>query len=108
MAIYKNAINFCYWNIGGLFTKNINKTNDTHFLKEIQDYDIVILAETHVGYDTSVVIENFNYFPVCRDISTNGRYYGGLAILRKNSLKEHIKILPSTCKDYQWLKFDKK
>jgi len=74
MTVYKNSINFCYWNIGGLYTHNTNKSDDVHFIKEIQNYDIVILAETHIGYNTPVVIENFNYFPVCRDMATNGRY----------------------------------
>ena len=108
MTIYKNSINFCYWNIGGLNTHNTSKLTDHSFIKAIQEYDVVILAETHIGYNTPVFIEKFNYFPVCRDISSNGRYYGGLAILRKKELKDHIKILPTECKDYQWLKFDKK
>lgn len=56
-------------------------------LSKKYSYDIVILAETHIGFDTPVIIENFNYFPVCRDMATNGRYYGGLAIFRKKYAK---------------------
>jgi hypothetical protein len=63
--------------------------------------------ESCIGYNTPV-IENSIYFPLCRDKATHGRYYGGLAILRENMIKEYIKILPTTCKDYQWFKFDKK
>ena len=78
---------------------------DDHFLskkyKEIQEFDVVILAETHIGYDIPVFIEHFTYFPVCRDVSSNGRYYGGLAIYKKEGIER-------TCKDYQWIKFDKK
>ena len=62
------------------------------FIKEIQEFDVVILAETHIGYDIPVFIEHFTYFPLCRDVSSNGRYYVGLAILRKTELKEHVKI----------------
>lgn len=107
MSIYNNSIKFCYWNIGGLNTHKLNKIEDNSFIKEIQQYDVVILAETHIGYNSPIVIEHFNYFPVCREISSNGRHYGGLAILRKNYLKNYIKILPTSCKDYQWLRFDK-
>lgn len=32
-----------------------------------------------------------------QDITSNGRYYGGLAILRRKEFKDHIKVLPSTC-----------
>ena len=32
---------------------------------------------------------------------------GGLGIFRKISIKDHIKILPSTLKDFQWIKFEK-
>ena len=60
--------------------------------KEIKEYDVVILAEAHIGYNIPVFIEHFTYFPVCRDVSSNGRYYGGLAILREKELKEHVKI----------------
>jgi hypothetical protein len=40
-------------------------------------------------------------------VSSNGRYYGGLGIFRKISIRDHIKILPSTLKDFQWIKFEK-
>ena len=90
MTIYNNSIKFCYWNIGGINEHGTNKLDDHFFIKEIQEYDVVILAETHIGYNIPVIIEHFTYFPVCRDISSNGRYYGGLAIL-----KLHLAYLPN-------------
>lgn len=81
--------------------KTRNKLDDLFFIKEIQEYDVVILAETRIGYSIPVFVEQFNCFSVCRDITSNGRYYGGLAILRRKEFKDHIKILPTTCKDYQ-------
>jgi hypothetical protein len=33
--------------------------------------------------------------------------HSGLGIFRKISIKDHIKILPSTLKDFQWIKFEK-
>lgn len=70
-------LRFCFWNVGGLH----DKLEDDLFLSEIKQHDIVMLAETHVGYDKRVSVEGFHYFPVCRARSANNRYYGGLAIL---------------------------
>ena len=100
-------ISFCVWNVGGLVSKSYNKVNDENFIKEIRDYDIVLLTETHLGYNSQVNIENFKYFPVCRPQSANTRFYGGLGILIKNSIRQGVKILTNTNKDYQWLKLDK-
>lgn len=91
--VYKNSIKICCWNIGGIFTQGENKLNDKLFLKEIKDYDLIILSETHVGYNTYLFIDGFTYFPVCRDMSANGRFYGGIGIFRRNCIKEHIKLL---------------
>jgi hypothetical protein len=41
-----------------------------------------------------VNIPGYRYFPICRDQSKNGRYFGGLAILYKDELKPGIKLLP--------------
>ncbi|CAG2245367.1 unnamed protein product [Mytilus edulis] len=100
-------ITFCVWNIGGLISKHHDKITDPLFLQEIRNYDVVLLTETHVGYNTTVNIEGFNYYPICRPQSTNSRYYGGLGILVKYEVRKGIKILTNTCKDYQWLQFDK-
>ena len=43
-------LKLCYWNVGGLKSKVIDKSNDPHFIDEIKRFDIVMLAETHVGY----------------------------------------------------------
>ena len=55
MTIYNNYIKFCYWNIGG---KSVHGTNlmITFFIKEIQEFDVVIIAETHIGYYIPVFI----------------------------------------------------
>ncbi|VDH89489.1 Hypothetical predicted protein [Mytilus galloprovincialis] len=37
----------------------------------------------------------------------NNRHFGGLAILRKPSLKQHVKILKSSIPDFQWVKLEK-
>ncbi len=103
----RNNLRMCYWNIGGAYTQGINKLDDKLFLQEIEEYDLVILAETHVGNSINFNIPGCSYYPVCRPISSNGRYYGGLGIFRNTAIKNYVKILPSSSHDYQWIKFDK-
>ena len=83
-------IKLCFRNIGGLKSKTHNKLSDPIFLQHIFKHDIILLAETHVGYEEAVNIPGYHYFPKCRDQSKNGRYVGGLAILYKNELKPGI------------------
>jgi hypothetical protein len=48
------SIKICFWNTGGLKSKSNDKTSDPIFLKEIEKYELVFLAETHVGYNTDI------------------------------------------------------
>jgi hypothetical protein len=100
-------LSFCVWNVGGLISKSYNKIQDENFIKEIKDYDIVLLTETHLGYNSHINIENVKYYPICRSKFSKARFYGGLGILNKNNLRPGVKILMNTNKDYQWLKLDK-
>jgi hypothetical protein len=45
---------------------------------KLKEFDIVLLSETHVGYETTVDVENFFYYSFCRQKSKNNRYFGGL------------------------------
>jgi hypothetical protein len=49
-------IKLCFWNIGGLKSKTHNKLSDPIFLQHIFKHDIILLAETHVGYGEAVNI----------------------------------------------------
>ena len=96
-------LRFCFWNVGGLRAK----LEDDLFLSEVKQYDIILVAETHIGYDKKISVEGFHYFPVCRAKSANGRYYGGLAILTSLKIRPHVSFLQTTSTEYQWMKFDK-
>jgi hypothetical protein len=72
----------------------LDKSQDPDFLHEITDFDLVFLAETHVGHGDNISFPNFRYFPICREKSKNGRHFGGLGILYKPSLKLGIKFYP--------------
>ena len=97
-------LKFCFWNIGGLK----NKLEDNLFLSEIEENDIVLLAETHIGYNQKIKItlEDSHCFQVCRPASGNGRFYGGLAVLIKSHIRPHVSMLKNTSKDFQRLKFE--
>lgn len=92
---------------GGQKSNNNNEVNDPCFLHQIGKHDIILLAEIHVGYDTSINIPGYLYFPMCRTRSKNGRYFGGLAVIYKAELKPGIKILPITNIHFHWFKLDK-
>ena len=49
-------------------------------------------------------MKDFQHIPVCRPISSNNRYYGGLAILIRKSIRNGIKILKNTSSEFQWIK----
>ena len=57
----------------------MNKLEDNLFLSEIKENDIVLSAETNIGYNQKITLEDFHCFQVCRPASGNGRFYGGLA-----------------------------
>ena len=70
----------------------------------MSSYDIVFLSETHTGFDTPIDIEAFQHVQICRPISTNNRYYGGLALLIRKTLHNGIQILKNSSSEFQWVK----
>ena len=58
----------------------IDKSSDKLFIDQVKSHDVVLLTETHIGYDTHLEIENFLYYPICREKSSNQRFFGGLGI----------------------------
>ena len=62
-------ISFCSWNVGGLITEKGNKLQDQNFIDQIKESDIALLSEIHVGYETTVDVENFFYYPFCRQVA---------------------------------------
>lgn len=101
------GLDICFLNVGGLKSKNHDKTKDDIFLKSISAHDIILLAETHMGYNDSVSIEGYHYFQVCRPVSRNNRYFGGIAILSKISIKNGVKILPIKNTNFHWIQLKK-
>ena len=103
----RTSLNICSWNVGGLLSEHYNKTTDKDFLAEFNNFDIVLLTETHVGYEHKIHFVDFNYYPFCRHKSRNNRYFGGLGILIRKGIKKGIKILNDGTSEYQWIKLCK-
>ena len=49
-------LSICSWNVGGLISENHNKTKDPLFINHIKEYDLILLTETHLGYENIVDI----------------------------------------------------
>ena len=101
------GLNICFLNVGGLKSKTHDKTKDDIFLRSISAHDVILLAETHIGYNDHVSIEGYHFFQVCRPISRNNRYFGGIAILSKSSIKDGVKILPISNTNFHWIQLKK-
>lgn len=109
MVTFKSSsfLSICSWNVGGLISKSYNKLEDPEFIKQINSYDIAFLSETHTGFETHIGLDGFQHIQVCRPVSRNNRYYGGLAILIRKPLRSGIKVLKNTSSEYQWIKLMK-
>jgi hypothetical protein len=44
-----SALKMGLWNVGGLISKQFNKTTDPEFLRKIDNFDLLFLVETHLG-----------------------------------------------------------
>lgn len=103
----RTDLSMCFWNIGGLYSHGDYKLDDDLFLKQLTQHDIIFLAETHVSKNHTASLTGYHYFPVCREISSNGNVYGGLAVISKLDIKPHISILPNKHTEIQWIVLDK-
>ena len=108
-SLVYSSIRMGFWNVGGLLSKTYNKMTDATFLNQIEKFDIIFLAETHIGHELqNYKIGNYYSHFVCRSASKhNNRSFGGLAMLCKKEFKPHIKILKNTKADFQWIKLEK-
>ena len=100
-------LSFCVWNVGGLISNTQSKLDDPLFVETINKYDIILLTETHLGYNTIINLPGYHFYPICRNLSKNRRYFGGLGIFIRENIRPGIKLLENKCKEYQWLKLDK-
>jgi hypothetical protein len=91
-----------------MMTASQNKTKDKDCIEQFKNFDIVLLTETHVEYNTVISIHGFHYYPFCREKSSNNRFFGGLDILIKKNIRKGVALLQNSNTEYQWLKLKRK
>ena len=72
----------------------MNKLESPTFLDTLRLHDIICLQETHCGAAERPTdhILDFAPIPHCRKISSNNRYFGGMLLLVRKSIRKGIKI----------------
>ena len=95
-CIFNNLTVGC-WNVEGVYEKinsvKLCKLDQPFFLEILKKHDILCLQETHLSQDEIIPqIEGYTTTPHCRKISGNNRYFGGILIFIKTSIKNGVKI----------------
>ena len=82
------------WNIyEKINSVKINKLDQQFFKEILKKHDIVCLQEAYLSQDEIIPETNgYDTVPHCRKISANNRYFGGLIIYIKSSIRNSIKI----------------
>jgi exonuclease III len=107
--INQNSLKIAYWNVEGLkLSSSDPKTEDPRFVSEIKKHDIICLAETHCSEEQYINVDGYRCFKICRSKAKRvNRYFGGIAILYKESLQAGVKFLEHKNNDYVWVKLSK-
>ena len=107
-----SKLKFGFWNIRGFKSRTIgNKLISKDFLREINGYDIVGLAETHIH---SYVLDDLHIPGFVRLQYINRQYNpksktapGGLAVFCKEDIKEYVNPVKSKNENILWVNIKK-
>jgi hypothetical protein len=102
-------LRLCHWNVEGIHGKHGFKTDDPDFLREVLDFDIVCLTETHVTKSSTFSLAGFsNPFEGIRDKHPKApKGSGGVAILVRQSIRQRVAFLQSTSPNLIWVRLKK-
>ena len=87
------------WNIHGAYylvnNFKVNKLESEIFLKTLALHDILCLQETHCGPRDEIAchINDFHAIPHSRKRSSNNRFYGGMMLLVRKSIRKGVKVM---------------
>ena len=85
------------WNIQGLYDK-VNgiktcKLGEETFQNILKKFDILCLQESHVSKEhVNKTFKDYVAIPHCRNMSKNNRYFGGMLLYIKKTIRKGIKI----------------
>ena len=94
----QNQLRIGSWNIHGVYENTnkfqVHKLDSPSFLKILKAHDILCLQEAHLGPHELPVdhLTDYNAIPHCRIKSANGRFFGGMLLLVRKSIRPGIKI----------------
>ena len=86
------------WNMHGAYYDvngfKVNKLEDPQFLDTLTTHDILCLQETHCGQNDllSSHINLFHPIPHCSKISNNNRYFGGMLLLIRKTIRKGVRV----------------
>ena len=84
------------WNIEGIYEKvngcTISKLEDETFLETLKKFDIFCLQETHAPKNDCPRFKEFATITHCRNISGNKRYFGGMLLFIRRTIRKGVKI----------------
>ena len=84
------------WNIEGIYQKvngtRISKLEDETFTNTLKKFDIFCLQETHTSQNDTPTFDKFVTIPHCRNISANKRYFGGMLLFIRRTLRKGMKV----------------
>jgi hypothetical protein len=89
------------WNINGLSS---DKLDDVMFNNVVSSVDICCFVETFQTNFETRINNNYTYCKNATKLSKRGRAMGGTM---KNTIREGIKIIQSTCNQIVWLELNK-
>ena len=97
MNFLPNLLTVGCWNMEGIYEKvngiKMCKLEDKTFEDTLKRFDILCLQETHISHQEIInANKNFIVIPHCRKISKNNRYFGGMLLLIRTSIRKGIKI----------------
>ena len=91
------------WNINGL---SQDKLSDDLFKQFVDSLDLCFFIETFQTDFSHNIYNNYTFHKSTHRISKKGRPMGGIIITMKESLRNSIKIIESTCKHMVWLELN--
>ena len=110
---FSNNVKLSFWNIDQLYVNEydarICKLDNPDVIADLVGDDIVVLAETHCGWNDNPTLPGFaKPHQHIRPKSKNAKkHYGGIAVFVKESIRRGVKFEPQTNSEYMWFKLDK-
>ncbi len=84
------------WNIEGIYQKvngtRISKLEDESVTNTLNFFYIFCLQETHASQNDTPTFDKFVTIPHCRKISANKRYFGGMLLFIRRTLRKGMKV----------------